>query len=257
MHGPGYPPPTKRPPATGWLVLLRVLFVAVAVFSIGMLAWAAMLRLAIVTRRALDWSLFVGAFLADGVALVLIGREPGDEIHTAAGWSGMALLLGTMVAVIAYYLAADVRHFHRLRHGGPAPAAPAYGYPHPAGPYTGTTVPQTGGHPAVPAPAAPYPPAPAPVSAPAAPRTPPAPHTPVPHTPVPHTPVPSALPQDPFAPPRMTPPAPMAPLAPMPQQPPAAPGAPARIDQVRAELDELSDYLRRHDSADGPREGGR
>ena len=36
--------------------------------------------------------------------------------------------------------------------------------------------------------------------------------------------------------------------------PPPRPPAPARIDQVRAELDELSDYLRRQD---GGHEGGR
>lgn len=62
-----------------------------------------------------------------------------------------------------------------------------------------------------------------------------APHTPVPHTPAPPTPVP---PQS---------------------QPPQRP-APARIDQVRAELDELSDYLRRTDGQQGQQgtdEGGR
>ena len=75
---------------------------------------------------------------------------------------------------------------------------------------------------------------------------PPMPGTPIPPPPVSHGPVP-----------------------PPPQRP-----APARIDQVRAELDELSDYLRKHDSngsgsgsgngtgsgshnGDGDREGGR
>ncbi|MEU3099225.1 hypothetical protein ABZ690_31970 [Streptomyces sp. NPDC006967] len=68
----------------------------------------------------------------------------------------------------------------------------------------------------------------------------PQPHTPhpaAPHTPVPPTPVP---PQSQ-------------------SQPPQRP-APARIDQVRAELDELSDYLRRQDGQQGQRgtdEGGR
>ncbi|MEV5999660.1 hypothetical protein AB0M25_10230 [Streptomyces griseomycini] len=76
-----------------------------------------------------------------------------------------------------------------------------------------------------PQPASPYAPTPVP--------QPPAPHTPVPHTPVPHTPVPQPQPQRP---------------------------APARIDQVRAELDELSDYLRRQDGQSGQHgdhEGGR
>jgi len=47
------------------------------------------------------------------------------------------------------------------------------------------------------------------------------------------------------------------PNTPMPQLPPQR-ATPARIDQVRAELDELSDYLRRHgDRRDGDHEGGR
>ncbi|GAA3070345.1 hypothetical protein [Streptomyces glomeratus] len=48
----------------------------------------------------------------------------------------------------------------------------------------------------------------------------------------------------PYTPPAQTPPPPYTP-APPPRQPQRP--APARIDQVRAELDELSDYLRRHE----------
>ncbi|MBD9736186.1 hypothetical protein IGX29_31225, partial [Streptomyces sp. H28] len=40
------------------------------------------------------------------------------------------------------------------------------------------------------------------------------------------------------------------PATPVPPTTGASP-APQRIDQVRAELDELSDYLRRHDGHDG------
>ncbi|KOU63064.1 integral membrane protein [Streptomyces sp. MMG1533] len=216
MHGHGYTQPVKQPPPTGWLVFLRVLFVAMSFLTIGILAWTMLLRLAIVTRKGLDWGLFVASFVADVLALVLLGTESGDEVHTVGGWTGMALLLGGLVAVTAYYLAADVRHFHQLRYGpyAPQPApAPAYGYPQPTAsspsPYTATTVPQT-------------------------PQPTPAPHTPPPmsRTPVPQPPLPT------------TPP---------PQRP-----APARIDQVRAELDELSDYLRRQDGHhDGNHEGGR
>ncbi|MEU6354706.1 hypothetical protein ABZ896_36220 [Streptomyces sp. NPDC047072] len=206
MHGHGYPQPSKQPPHTAWLVLLRVLFVVIGIFSIGLLAWAMLLRLAIVTRKGLDWGLFATAMVADIAALVLIGTESGEEIHTVGGWTGMALLFGTLVGAISYYLSADIRHFHQLRYGpyapqpapaGPPAPAPAYGYPQPQPPYynTATTLHQT--------------PAPAPTP-----------------TPTPQPPVP-----------------------PPPQRP-----APARIDQVRAELDELSDYLRRHD---GNHEGGR
>ncbi|MBD0840844.1 hypothetical protein [Streptomyces sp. TRM68416] len=210
MHGHGYTQPVKPPPPTGWLVFLRVFFVVLSVFTIGLLAWTMLLRLAIVTRRTLDWVLFVAALGADILALVLIGTEPGDEIHTAGGWTGMILLLGTLVAAISYYLAADVRHYHQLRYGAytPRPApAPGYGYPQPQpqpqSTYNATTVFQT----------------PAP------------------------TPAPTAQPP-------VTQPAP----PPPPQRP-----APARIDQVRAELDELSDYLRHHDGRNngGPEGGSR
>jgi hypothetical protein len=201
MQGHGYPQPAKPPPPTGALVLVRVLFVGISVFCIGFLAWTMLLRLAIVTRKSLDWGLFVAALAADILSIVLLGSEPGEDVHTTGGYVGITLLLGTLVASIAYYLAADIRHFQQLREGAyVGQPSPAYGYPQPGQPsqapppYTATTAQQ---------------------------------HTP---PPMPHTPVPQ--------PPMSTPP---------PQQRPA----PARIDQVRAELDELSDYLRKHD------EGGR
>ncbi|MEY7979052.1 hypothetical protein AB8O53_22385, partial [Streptomyces pilosus] len=59
-------------------------------------------------------------------------------------------------------------------------------------------------------------------------------------------PTPAPQPQPPHPPP------PAPPRAQPPQRP-----APARIDQVRAELDELSDYLRRQDGQQGTGEGGR
>ncbi|MGW7663325.1 hypothetical protein [Streptomyces sp. NPDC054756] len=202
MQGHGYPQPVKRPPSTVTLVFLRVLFVVVAVMSFGLLTWVMMLRLALVTRRAADWWLFAASIVVPYFGLYLIGSEPGDEISTAGGWLGLLLLLGGIVAAVAYYLAADIRHFHQphLTAGyAPQPhSGPAYGYPRPPSPYTATTVPSV----------------------------------------PPHTPVPPV--------PRETP------VPPPPQRP-----APARIDQVRAELDELSDYLRRQDGRpDGTREGG-
>ncbi|MET9828594.1 hypothetical protein ABZ078_04650 [Streptomyces sp. NPDC006385] len=212
MQGHGYTQPVKEPPPTGWLVFLRVFFVVLSVLSFGLLMWVMMLRLAIVTRRALDWCLFVASILVEFLGLYLMGSEPGDEIHTPGGWTGLALVMGGLVASIAYYLSADIRHFHQLRFPGYAtqrPPAPAYGYPQAQAqsPYTATTVPQS---------------------------------RPTPQTPVPQTPVPQ-------------PPMSRTPVPPPPQRP-----APARIDQVRAELDELSDYLRQHDGRqDGNPEGGR
>ncbi|GAA4078277.1 hypothetical protein [Streptomyces shaanxiensis] len=217
MQGHGHTQPVKPPPPTGWLVFLRVFFVVLSVLSFGLLMWAMMLRLAIVTRKALDWYLFVATVVVLFLSFYLLGSEPGEEIHTAGGWTGLALLLGGMVLSISYYLSADIRHFHQLRfpgYSGRQPPAPAYGYPQPQSPYTTASVPQP----------------------------PPMPHTPVPRTPVPPSPAPrDAAPHSPVPPP------------PAPQRP-----APARIDQVRAELDELSDYLRRHDGRpDGNHEGGR
>ncbi|MGW4224663.1 hypothetical protein ACWEG1_14525 [Streptomyces bauhiniae] len=89
----------------------------------------------------------------------------------------------------------------------------------PAGyaPPSAQTVPSAYGYPNAPYPAAQTPAPPA--------------YIPTPQPP--HTPAPHAVPPQPSTPPRP---------------------APARIDQVRAELDELSDYLRRQD---GKSEGGR
>lgn len=215
MQGHGYTQPVKQPPPTGWLVFLRVFFVVISVLSFGLLMWTMMLRLAIVTRKLLDWGLFAASIVVVFLGFYLMGSEPGDEIHTVGGWTGLALVLGGMVVSISYYLSADIRHFHQIRFPGyPAQQPPAYGYPQPQSPYTTAPVPQS----------------------------PPIPHTPVPRTPVPPSPAHrDAAPHSPVPPP------------PAPQRP-----APARIDQVRAELDELSDYLRQHDGRqDGNHEGGR
>ncbi|MER6034786.1 MULTISPECIES: hypothetical protein [unclassified Streptomyces] len=200
MQGHGYAQPVKQPPHNAWLVLVRVLLVAFGVLSAGFLAWAMLLRLAAVTRRSLDWGLFVAGLAADILAIVLVGSEPGDEVHTPGGYVGMTLLLGGLVVITVYYLVAEIRHYQRLRQTYASGTVSGYGYPGPATPFPATTMRQT------------------PV-----PATPPAHHTPVPQPP---------------------------PVAPPPQRP-----APARIDQVRAELDELSDYLRKHDG-DGIRDAG-
>ena len=210
MQGQGHAQPVRRPPHSAVLVLLRVVFVATGVFSAGFLTWVMMLRLAAVTRRSVDWGLLVAVAASDVLSIVLLGSEPGDDVHTAGGYLGITLLFGTLLATVIYYLVADVRHFQRQRE---AYAAQTYGYPPPAAPYlTGTT--PLGAQP--------------------------------PHTPPPHT-----------VPPMPGPPLSQAPIPAPPQRP-----APARIEQVRAELDELSDYLRKHDGHregdyEGDYEGGR
>ncbi|MEU8977428.1 hypothetical protein [Streptomyces sp. NPDC048309] len=196
MQGHGYAPPPPQRPSTGVLVVLRVIFVALAILSIGFLAWVAPLRAAIVTRRPADWWIFAGSLVVLGISFAFLSTDHTDDFSSPNGNTGMIILLLNAVACAGYFLYADIRHYHRLYPTGylptPAPAV-NYGYPHSPSPYAAT-------HPQPPV-------------------------TPLP-APAPHTPVP-----------------------PPPQRP-----APARIDQVRAELDELSDYLRKRD---GRHEDGR
>ncbi|MEU1484296.1 hypothetical protein [Streptomyces sp. NPDC005752] len=211
MHGYGYPPEQQRPtrrPSSSTLVTLRVVFVALTLLSCGFLAWAAMLRLAIVTRKQRDWWLF-GLVLALNAGLVayLGSLPPEDEVMT----DGQAIImlswmLVVFVGTVTYYLYTEIRHF------GPYGVVQGSSY---AGPYAG---PYAGQHPAAfPSPgyasSRTEPPAPGSYGYPPAPQRSPA-----------DTPPPSSAPTPAV---------------------PAAPAAPQRLDQVRAELDELSDYLRK------------
>ncbi|WP_197370651.1 hypothetical protein, partial [Streptomyces clavuligerus] len=157
-----------RRPATATLYVLRGLLVLLSVVSFGILSWAAMLRVAVLRRRRLDWVLF-WISLALAVAFFVMAAEIGEqtgqpeggeqEQETATGFE-LALIL-TMVAVAiaapVHYLFADIRHFQQFdqapghgplpgtpplppytatapaAHGyGPPPSAPGYGYPPPA-----------------------------------------------------------------------------------------------------------------------------
>lgn len=195
MHGHGYAPQQPPPTSGGTHVTLRVLFVVLAVVTCGLLAWAPMLRLAIVTRKAYDWTLFGLVTALDVTALILVGVDPGEDEFQGPGNAGMVVLLTTLLAAVAYYLFADIRHFSRdrpQRYGGYAGPRPAYGYPQQPGP--------------------------APVHLqPTQLHQPPVQQPPVQQPPVQQTPPPPTRP------------------------------APARIHQVQAELDELSDYLRKQE----------
>jgi hypothetical protein len=225
MHGPGYAPPQPPRPSTALAVVLRVLFVALPVLSIGFLAWATMLRVACVTRARRDWFLFALSLVVLFAAFVFIGTdgtgEPGDP-ETWRGDVGVALVLLSVFGSIGYFLYADLSRFHTPPAGpGPTAATVVYGYPP-------SVTPQS----YAPAQASYYPPQPAPYAPPpAAFGTTPAPAPPP--TPAPAPPMP-----------------PSAPIA-QPQRP-----APARIDQVRAELDELSDFLRGQDHGKDRGTGG-
>ncbi|MEU7485767.1 hypothetical protein [Streptomyces sp. NPDC042319] len=231
MHGPAPAPPPPRPLRFGTAVLLRVVLVGVAVLSLGMLAWVALLRAALVHRRPVAWWLFgVDAGLVMPLFAVL-GSVPENDWR---GDAAMVLILLQMAAAVAYYLAVDIRararslaayppdHSRTTQPPGAPPyGAPAYGIPAHGAPAYGT--------PAYGAPA--Y--GTAPFGAPGGPGA----------TAAPNTPAGYAAPATGYA-------APGTGYA-APATGHAAPARPQRIEQVRAELDELSDYLRRSDGSPG------
>lgn len=199
MHGYAPAPPPR--PSTAAVAVLRVVFVALALLTFGLLSWVTMLRVAILRRRALDWLLFWGTCVVVVLAFVEFGTGPDEP--DALAYTTLTVMFLLSCAVATHYLIVDIRH-HR-----PAPAVGPYvppGYPHPPGPY------------GYPAPA----------------------HQPVP----PHQPVqPHPQPQ-PYAQPQPQP-QPQAQPHSQPHPQPQPHPRPERIQRVRAELDELSDYLRR------------
>ncbi|MFD9978263.1 hypothetical protein ACFWZR_28890 [Streptomyces sp. NPDC059017] len=216
-HGHGYPPPPAGRPSDGTLITLRVVFIAAAVLSCSLLAWVPMLRLAIVTRKPVDWGLFCATVAANVGMLVFTGVSTPEngEMTDAVGFTILGWVTLVMVGSITYYVLAETRHYERLKSGPgqaggyglpPHPPVAAYGYP-PAGPQgTGAPAPN------------PY------------------------ARPVQHPPVPRQSPSP--APSQSGPQPPVS-------GPAAAPEPNRRIDQVRAELDELSDLLRREPRSDG------
>ncbi|WP_217247072.1 hypothetical protein [Streptomyces sp. AC602_WCS936] len=226
----GPPPPTRG--ATN-VTSLRVLFAAAGFLTCGLLSCVPLFRIAVLRGSRLDWTLAWLSLPASIGCLAVVGSLPETDRR---GDVAMAALLLIGAAASAHFLVADIR-LHAAR-----PPFPGY-QPYPAaGPHYAQTQPAAGPHYAQTQPAVgPYAPT-FPSQTPLRPdprHTPPGLHTPVPQPPQPQSPVARApVPQ----PPAPTPP---------PQHP-----APARIDQVRAELDELSDYLRQHDGTGNGHGGG-
>ncbi|MGQ4732736.1 hypothetical protein ACUN3E_34405 [Streptomyces sp. Ju416(a)] len=203
MHGYGPMPqqPTTSRPSPATLTTVRVILVALTVLSCGLLGWAPMLRLAIVTRRPRDWFLLVVVIALNiGLfAFIMATPDDPDQMSDASALFMMFWILGLLAGVITYYLYAEIRHYNTL--GAPGP----YGAPtHPAPP-----LPYQQQHPAQHQQ-----------------------HQPQQRQPQQHQP------PNPYT---------------APATPPTPKPAPQRLDQVRAELDELSDYLRQEnkDSRDG------
>ncbi|MEO3976259.1 hypothetical protein [Streptomyces sp. CAU 1734] len=245
MHGPGYapPPPGPTPPSAGLVIALRVVFVVLAVFSCGFLAWGTMVRTALLTRRTRDWVLTAVTFaLAVGVFVGIgVWSSDPDAPMDALDAVLFSVLAAMVIGVPVHFLVIDIRHHQQLAdrvHGRPPAGPPS--------PYT-TTAPVFGPpHGATPPPGYGYPPA--------QPHAQPGHATPPPGfgpPPVPHHSGPPPVPRHsgPVPAPRHSTPGPVPPPPPAPphRQQPAPPPSPdkPRIDQVRAELDELSDYLRK------------
>lgn len=211
-------PPRAAGPSAA-TIAVRVLITVLVVLSLGFLAWVAMLRIAIMRRTGRDWTLFWAQLVLNiGCVVPLEQRFAGTWMNTA----GMIVLLVQMAVVTGYFLVVDIRHHQSapVVIMVPSPSLPPsqsypYGTPPPGYATPGYATPGYG-----------YPPA--------AVTTPSPSPNPYASTPLPATQLPAA---------QLPPP----PSVPAPTGPSGAP----RIEQVRAELDELSDLLRQAGEGDG------
>ncbi|MFJ5141442.1 hypothetical protein [Streptomyces sp. NPDC088707] len=206
------PAPPRAAGPTAATITVRVLITVLVVVSLGFLAWVAMLRIAIMRRTGRDWALFWGQLVLNvGCVVPLEQRFAGTWMNTA----GMIVLLVQMAVVTCYFLVVDIRHHQ------PAPVVIMMPPPSPAPHLQHQPQPQ----------AYPY------------------------GTPSPGYATPGyATPGYGYPPAAVTTPSPAAVTTPSPapgQVPPPLPGHAPRIEQVRAELDELSDLLRQTGEDDG------
>jgi hypothetical protein len=208
MYGPGMQPPARTP---GSVIAIRVLVFFGSFFSIGLLSCVPLFRIAVLSRRSRDWLLAVVSVPLIITCFAVVGSLPESNPLTDVGII-VLLLLGAGSGT--YYILFDMRRRQSPLYGPVPPAGAVY----PPGPRQGY------GYPAPPQ--QPYA------------------HRPVPPQPYAATqaaPGPVPAPQPPYTPgPSSTP-------IPNSAENAANRPEPARIDQVRAELDELSDYLRKQE----------
>ncbi|MFE7584200.1 hypothetical protein ACFU5Y_21885 [Streptomyces gardneri] len=126
MYGPPQAPQPQNGPASGGLIALRVLFVALPLLSCGFLAWAPMLRLAILTRAVRDWVFFGLAFVAATALFVYMGVTGEKETTDLEAVIGVGTILALGAGSVAYYLVGEIRHYDRRR---AMPVPPPYGPP--------------------------------------------------------------------------------------------------------------------------------
>ncbi|MCC3773211.1 hypothetical protein, partial [Streptomyces sp. UNOC14_S4] len=121
--GPGFAPP--RRPSNATVITIRVVIVVLTVCTVGLFCWIPALRIAIMRRRAQDWTLF-WATLAGSLFLISLMR---DSLQGTV-WPnvGMAALLILAAVMLTYYVRVDLR-IHRELEGPPAMPGPAF--PHP------------------------------------------------------------------------------------------------------------------------------
>ncbi|MEE1938526.1 hypothetical protein V1L54_03710 [Streptomyces sp. TRM 70361] len=165
MYGPAAAPPpvpSRRGPGAGGMVV-RLLFAAVPLLSLGLLSWVPSLRFAVIRGRRADWAVLAVFVVLTAVYVVLLvnvpANEPEGEEGTASLLAGlyMVLLFGgaTVHAVLGDRFPRDPAPYPLVGHSGPpsagypAPyaAAPAagpggYGYPGPTAPVPSQPQPQ-------------------------------------------------------------------------------------------------------------------
>ncbi|MFJ8233076.1 hypothetical protein ACIQ9E_24505 [Streptomyces sp. NPDC094448] len=215
MHGPGYGPPHGKPRSSATVVVLHICFLVITFGTWGLLAWLTMLRIAFMRRRPVDWMLFAACCLVTVGLIAMIGiwgSDPDAETGNGVDVAAILALFAVAVAVTVHYFVADVRHQAGLRRQWES--AQRYQGGPAAGPGYGFGPPPQDAGPVPAAPGYGYPPQ------------------------RPGYGYPPVNPVNPVNPVPAVPPQPA-------QRPPAAPANGPRIDQVRAELDELSDYLRK------------
>ncbi|MEU7517445.1 hypothetical protein AB0B13_36340 [Streptomyces sp. NPDC042898] len=119
MYGPPQAPrpsPQSPPgPASGGLIALRVLFVALPLLSCGFLAWAPMLRLAILTQKVRDWVFCGLAFVVATALFVYMGITGEKEASDLEAVVGVGTILALGAGSVAYYLVGEIRHYDRRR----------------------------------------------------------------------------------------------------------------------------------------------
>ncbi|MFE4986551.1 MULTISPECIES: hypothetical protein [unclassified Streptomyces] len=216
---PAPAPPRAAGPSAA-TITVRVLITVLVVLSLGFLAWVAMLRIAIMRRTGRDWALFWAQLVLNiGCVVPLEQRFADTWMNTA----GMIVLLVQMAIVTCYFLVVDIRHHQ------PAPVVIMVPSPQPQQAYPYGTPPHGYATPGYATPGYGYPPAavtaPSPGQAPG------------------QAPAPGPI--------QGSAPSPYVPTPPPGQAPPPLPGHAPRIEQVRAELDELSDLLRQTGEDDG------